>query len=147
MRREDFYEVDDLDALRMENDLLVLEIRLLRGRTEEHARELRAARDEAARALTKARSTLPEREVVRRVATAVKAERDRILTQVAEDNDERRRRFRSVPHEEFERMRKAESDLQWLIHRIESSPLAMVFRRLGGWRELVDRHGRQPDAG
>ncbi len=122
MREEDFYVPDEPFALRMENDLLALENRYLKSRPEHGLH-----RDDDA--------------VTQKIEAAVKAERDRILEKVAEDNEERRRLYRSVPHDEYARLRKAESDMRWMVRRVENSPAGFLFRRFSGWRNLLERYG------
>lgn len=119
MRESDYYEPEDPYVLSMENELLALENRYLSRRHEQ---------------------TDPE-EVERAVNQAVKDERDRILTKVAEDNEERRRLYRSVPHDEYRRLEKAESDMRWLVNRIQGSFLRVLLKRFEGWRTLVERYG------
>lgn len=40
---------------------------------------------------------------------------------------------------ELTELRKARSDLRWLLGRLHSSPLRFVLLRFGGYRTLVDR--------
>lgn len=119
-----YYEPEDPYTLSMENELLALENRYIRSRLDGLSDP-----DEIKRAVEKA------------VNKAVKEERDRILRKVAEDNEERRSRYRSVPHDEYAELRKAVSDMRWLVGRIEGSPLRILLHRFEGWRTLVQRYG------
>lgn len=119
---DDFRVEQDADALRMENELLALENRLLR------ARPVGVDADAVRRARLEEREK--GREAVHRVREKYEA-----------DKAERRSRFASVPHERLDELTRAESDLKWLIGRLSGSPAGPLLRRWEGWRALVRRHG------
>jgi chromosome segregation ATPase len=71
--KDDFYTPTDIDALRMENELLAFEVRFLKAQLAEPER-LRRQLEEAERSATQLRSRLAEAE-----AEAERAEQDIVL--------------------------------------------------------------------
>lgn len=124
LSEDDFHIPRDADVLRMENELLSLENGLLRGGGA-------ASSGEASTAVERAR--LEEREKGREAVHRVRAKYEA-------DTAERRERFASVPHDRLERLQKADSDIRWLVGRLNGSPLGPVLRRWDGWRTLVTRY-------
>ncbi len=84
MSREDFYTPTDIDALRMENELLTFEARFLRTKRtaheeelERYVAELKARLEESERRLEESERRLEECEQLRaRLAEAERAEQD-----------------------------------------------------------------------
>lgn len=111
--RDDFYTPTDLDALRMENELLALENRLLRSRGD------LVTRDQMAEAVTAARRKAWERR--------------------ASEAEQRREKYAMVRHARHERMRRAEADLTRLVRRLDASPVGPLLRLRPEWRALRRR--------
>lgn len=122
LTEDDFHMPDDITALRMENELLVLENDLLRSS---------GSSSEIQRAVDRARRE--EREKGREAVT-------RVREKYEADKAERRARYASVPHDELARLKRAESDLRWLVGRLDGSPVGPVLRRWAGWRALAQRY-------
>lgn len=124
LSENDFHVPSDLEVLRMENELLKLENDLLRGGGAASSAEISTAIERAVR-----REREKGREAVHRVRAKYEA-----------DKAERRARFASVPHEKLARLQKSESDIRWLVARLDGTPLGVVLRRWEGWRTLVARY-------
>lgn len=121
----DFHVPSDPAVLRMENELLKLENSLLRGGGTASSAQVSTAIERAVR---------DEREKGREAVHRVRAKYEA-------DKAERRARFASVPHEKLARLQKAESDIRWLVGRLDGTPLGLVLRRWEGWRTLLSRYG------
>lgn len=121
---DDFHQPDDLDALRLENELLALENHLLRGGGGGSSGDVSTAVERARR-----EEREKGREAVHRVREKYEA-----------DKAERRARFASVPHDRLRELQKAESDLKWLVGRLDGSPVGPVLRRWAGWQTLRSRY-------
>lgn len=124
LSEDDFHLPRDPEVLRLENELLSLENRLLRGGRTAGTGDVSAAVKRARR---------EEREKGREAL-------HRLRAKFEADTAERRAQFASVPHQRLARLQKAESDLRWLVGRLDSSPAGPFLRRWEGWRILRDRY-------
>lgn len=117
MPEDDFYTPTDLDALRMENELLAFEVQFL-----------------------KARLADPERRVAEAESSAEELkERLAKCHQTRENLQERLDRAGLSPQRKAELL-KNEKDLAVLLKLISSSPFGWFFRRKNEFRELEQRH-------
>jgi hypothetical protein len=96
MRREDFYQIDDIDALRMESDLLALENEFLRSRL------------------------------------------DQADGQQAPDSSNKI----LISKAEYERLRRTQSDLRWLLQRLNGTVVGPLLKLWKGWRRQMERRRR-----
>ncbi len=117
MPEDDFYTPTDLDALRMENELLAFEVQFL-----------------------KAKYADPERRVAE-AESSVDELKERLAKchQNRENLQERLNRAGLSPQRK-EQLLKAEKDLATLLKLISSSPSTRFFRRKKEFRELEQRH-------
>ncbi len=120
MSKDDFYMPIDIDALRMENELLAFEVRFLKARFAEPER-FRAQLEEARAQLEETRARLEEAE-----RSVARLEETRAQLEEAE---------RSVA-----RLEGAEADLVLLLRRLADSPAGWLFRRKPAFRELERRY-------
>ena len=117
MPTDDFYTPTDVDALRMENELLAFEVRFLKARFAEPER-FRTKLEEAEAQLEESRAQLGEAKVTRAQFE------DRL--EVAESS--------------VARLEGAEADLVLLLRRLTDSPAGWLFRRKPAFRELQRRY-------
>ena len=121
MPTDDFYTPTDVDALRMENELLAFEVRFLKARFAEPER-FRTKLEEAEAQLEESRVQLGESRA-RLEETRAQFE-DRL--EVAESS--------------VARLEGAEADLVLLLRRLADSPAGWLFRRKPAFRELERRY-------
>ena len=121
MPTDDFYTPTDVDALRMENELLAFEVRFLKARFAEPER-FRTKLEEAEAQLEESRVQLGESRA-RLEETRAQFE-DRL--EVAESS--------------VARLGGAEADLVLLLRRLADSPAGWLFRRKPAFRELERRY-------
>ena len=117
---DDFYTPTDVDALRMENELLAFEVRFLKARFADPER-FRTKLEEAEAQLEETRARLEEAE-----SFAAQLEETRTRLEEAE---------KSVV-----RLGGAEADLVLLLRRLADSPAGWLFRRKPAFRELERRY-------
>ena len=110
MPKDDFYKPTDIDALRMENELLTFEVRFLKTQLTE-AEQLRSRLAEAEQEAEQLRSRLAEAE----------QEAEQLRSRLA-------------------KAERAEQDLVLLLRRLANSPLGWFFRRKKGFRVLEQRY-------
>ncbi len=114
---DDFYTPTDVDALRMENELLAFEVRFLKARFAEPER-FRTKLEEAEAQLEESRTQLEE--------TRAQLEETRAQLEEAESS--------------VARLEGAEADLVLLLRRLADSPAGWLFRRKPAFRELERRY-------
>ena len=126
MPRNEFYTPTDMDALRMENELLAFEVRFLKtqlsAREAEHERsaaQLTSRLEESERAAAQLRDRL----------AAVSAEAERSTAQLRDQL--------AAASAEAER---AEQDLVLLLRRLANSPLGWFFGLKQNFRILEQRY-------
>jgi hypothetical protein len=124
--KDDFYKPTDIDALRMENELLTFEVRFLKTQLTE-AEQLRSRLAEAEQEAEQLRSRLAEAE----------QEAEQLRSRLAKAEQLRSR---------LAKAERAEQDLVLLLRRLANSPLGWFFRRKKGFRVLEQRY-LGPDAG
>ena len=145
MSESEFYTPTDIDALRMENELLAFEVRFLRARL----RGGQAMRN----------SSVPSSP--NRLAHLEGAEQDLVLLLRRMGSSplgplfRRRKSFRSLeerylhspmvqgsesPAQRLTHLEGAEQDLVLLLRRMGSSPLGPLFRRRKNFRSLEERY-------
>jgi cell division septum initiation protein DivIVA len=110
LSKDDFYKPTDIDALRMENELLTFEVRFLKTQLTE-AEQLRSRLAEAEQEAEQLRSRLAEAE----------QEAEQLRSRLA-------------------KAERAEQDLVLLLRRLANSPLGWFFRRRKGFRVLEQRY-------
>lgn len=115
-----FHVPDDPVALRMENDLLMLEVEHLRG----HVRDMPKEADSLRRHLARAEQLRAQAE-----SQHVRAE-----SQLARAESQL-----AAERERVEQLTRARSDLRWLLRRLDGSPAGFMLRRFEGFRTLMDR--------
>ena len=111
MPKDDFYTPTDIDALRMENELLAFEVRFLKTQLAETER-LETERLENER-----------------------LENERLRSRL-EESERSVAQIRS----RLEESERAEKDLVLLLRRLANSPLGPFFRRRQGFRTLEQRY-------
>jgi DNA repair exonuclease SbcCD ATPase subunit len=124
--KDDFYKPTDIDALRMENELLTFEVRFLKTQLTE-AEQLR--------------SRLAEAEQLGSRLAEAEQEAEQLGSRLAEAEQEAQQ-LRS----RLAKAERAEQDLVLLLRRLANSPLGWFFRRKKGFRVLEQRY-LGPDAG
>ena len=122
MSGNDFYTPTDMDALRMESELLAFEVRFLKAQLS--ARETERER-EYERSVAQLRSRLEESE--------------RQLTQLKERSAEAERSTAQL-RERLAEAERAEQDLVLLLRRLANSPLGWVFGLKQNFRILEQRY-------
>lgn len=140
MPRDDFYMPDDIDTLRMENELLAFEVSFLKARMAGTGNR------------TGPQSSLS------RVSHLEEAEQDLILLLRRMGSSplgpllRRRGSFRTLeerylstpegqsPEERVARLELAEKDLALLLRRLGRPPLGPLLRRRGSFRTLEERY-------
>jgi hypothetical protein len=121
-------DVSDVASLRMENDLLIQEVRHLRGRV---AAAERALKNHDARI---------------QAAVKVAVREANAKTATARANARKARMARREAAERARTYRQADRDMRRLVRRLNTSPLGPLLRRRAGFRTLVDRYGGEPGA-
>ncbi|MBA4116582.1 MAG: hypothetical protein H0X71_09165 [Rubrobacter sp.] len=124
MPTDDFYTPTDVDALRMENELLAFEVRFLKALFAEPER-FRTKLEEAEAQLEESRAQLEETRAQLKEAKETRTQSE-VRLEVAE---------RSVA-----RLEGAEADLVLLLRRLADSPAGWLFRRKPAFRELERRY-------
>lgn len=104
----------DVEKLHLENDLLTSEVRELRIRLSRTDAELRRAR-EGLPPLDPAPAHVPAAAVPMALSAEEQAQRDREAQALA--------------------------DIEWLVRRMNESPVGRGLRKWAGWRTLVERYG------
>ena len=122
MSRDDFYTPTDIDALRMENELLTFEARFLRSRLAERVAE-RVKELERHAAGLKDRLEEPERRL---------EESERRL----EESEQLRARLAEAERE----AERAEQDIVLLLQRLANSPFGWFFGTKQNFRILERRY-------
>jgi septal ring factor EnvC (AmiA/AmiB activator) len=125
LSREDFYTPTDIDALRMENELLAFEARFLR--TKRTARE-----EELERYVGELKGRLEESE--RRLE-----ESERRLEESERRLEESEHRLEESEHR-LEESERAEHDIILLLQRLANSPLGWFFATKQNFRILEQRY-------
>ena len=128
MSKDDFYTPTDIDALRMENELLAFEVRFLKtqvAKVEQLRSRLAKVEREA------------EREAEQLTSRLAKAEREAEqltsrLAKVEREAEQLRSRLAKAA--------RAEQDLVLLLRRLANSPLGWFFRLKKGFRVLEQRY-------
>jgi chromosome segregation ATPase len=108
--KDDFYTPTDIDALRMENELLAFEVRFLKAQLAETER-LKSRLEESERYVAELKSRLEESE---RSVAELKSR--------------------------LEESERAEKDLALLLRRLGSSPLGPLFRARTSFRTLEQQY-------
>ena len=124
MPDEGFYVATDTDVLRMENELLALENRLLRGRQAD------ADRDDTQR--TRDSDELANS---KKTVAALEASRD---TEKQRTAALEQRLAEAQPR--ADRLDEVENDLRWVLGRLSHSPFGWIFRARAGFRALVEKY-------
>ncbi len=127
MPTDDFYTPTDVDALRMENELLAFEVRFLKARFAEPER-FRTKLEEAEAQLEETRAQLEETRAQPEKAESSVARLEETRAQLEEAES-------SVA-----RLEGAEADLILLLRRLADSPVGRLFRRKPAFRELERRY-------
>ncbi len=122
MSRDDFYTPTDMDALRMENELLAFEVRFLKAQLSAHPSEREAKHEQSAVQL---RTRLKESE--RRLE-----ESERRL--------EESERSAAQLRERLAEAERAEQDLVLLLRGMANSPLGWFFGLKQNFRILEQRY-------
>ena len=125
MPKDDFYTPTDMDALRMENELLTFEIRFLKARLAEPERskaQLEQSVDQLEEARTQLEIRLAESE---RFRAHVEAQ----LAQAETSREHLEARLGAV-----------ETDLVSLLRRVAKSPLGRLLKREQDFRSLKERY-------
>lgn len=131
---DDFYTPTDVDALRMENELLAFEVRFLKARFAE-PEKFRTKLEEAEAQLEETRAQLEE--------TRAQPEETRAQPEKAESSVARLEETRAQLEEaesSVARLEGAEADLVLLLRRLADSPAGWFFRRKPAFRELEQRY-------
>ncbi len=131
MPTDDFYTPTDVDALRMENELLAFEVRFLKARFAEPER-FRTKLEEAEAQLEESRVQLGESRA-RLEETRAQLEEAKVTRAQFEDRLE-------VAESSVARLGGAEADLVLLLRRLADSPAGWLFRRKPAFRELERRY-------
>jgi len=128
---DDFYTPTDVDALRMENELLAFEVRFLKARFAE-PESFRTKLEEAEAQLEESRVQLGETRA-RLEETRAQLEEAKVTRAQFEDRLE-------VAESSVARLEGAEADLVLLLRRLADSPAGWLFRRKPAFRELERRY-------
>ncbi len=135
---DDFYTPTDVDALRMENELLAFEVRFLKARFAEPER-FRTKLEEAEAQLEETRAQLEETraqpEETRTQPEETRAQLEETRAQLEETRAQLEEAESSVA-----RLEGAEADLVLLLRRLTDSPAGWLFRRKPAFRELEQRY-------
>ncbi len=135
MPKDDFYTPTDIDALRMENELLTFEVRFLKAQLAEPERT-RAQLEEARAQLEEARAQLEE---VRAQLEEVRAQLEARLAESERARGQLEARLAKAERS-IARLEGAETDLVLLLRRLANSPLGRVLRRKQTFRALEQRY-------
>ncbi len=127
MPKDDFYTPTDIDALRMENELLAFEVRFLKSRFAEPER-FRTQLEETKTQLEEARAQFEETNAQLEEARSAAARLGEVEAQLEE--------ARSTAA----RLEGAQTDLVLLLRRLAESPAGRLFRRKPAFRELERRY-------
>ena len=125
MPKDDFYTPTDIDALRMENELLTFEVRFLKAEFAEPERsraQLQQARDQLEEARTQLELRLAESERFR-------AHVEGQLAQTEKSRADLEARLKGV-----------ERDLVSLLRRVAGSPMGRFFTHKQEFRSLEERY-------
>ncbi len=128
---DDFYTPTDVDALRMENELLAFEVRFLKARFAEPER-FRTKLEEAEAQLEETRAQLEE--------TRAQPEETRTQPEETRAQLEETRAQLEEAESSVARLEGAEADLVLLLRRLTDSPAGWLFRRKPAFRELEQRY-------
>ncbi len=125
MPKDDFYTPTDIDALRMENELLTFEVRFLKSQLADPERtrmklEARLAESEQSRAQLEARLAESEQARAQLEAQSPEAESPRADLEA--------------------RLEGVETDLVYLLGSLVTSPLGRFLRRREEFRALEQRY-------
>lgn len=134
MPADDFHTPTDIDALRMENELLSFEVRFLRARFADPLKAMEEVKQAAERSVAEAKSS--EADLRERLE---KAQRNRETLQKRLEKAEE-----LVPESEERRaeLKRAEKDLISLLKSMSESPRAVLLRRGKDFRDLEERYLR-----
>lgn len=132
MPTDDFYTPTDIDALRMENELLTFEVRFLKARLAEPERS-RTQLEQSKAQLEETRAQLEE------TRTQLEARLEESERSRAQLEDRLTKAEGSRAHLEA-RLEDVETDLVLLLRRLASSPLGRLFRRKQSFRDLERRY-------
>ena len=121
MPTDDFYTPTDVDALRMENELLAFEVRFLKARFAEPER-FRTKLEEAEAQLEEAEAQLEE----------TRAQSEETRAQLEDRLEE--------AESSVARLTGAEADLVLLLRRLSDSPAGWFLRRKPAFRDLEQRY-------
>ncbi len=124
MPTDDFYTPTDVDALRMENELLAFEVRFLKAQFAEPER-FRTKLEEAEAQLEESRTQLEETRAQLKEAKETRTQSE-VRLEVAESS--------------VARLEGVEADLVLLLRRLADSPAGWLFRRKPAFRELERRY-------
>ncbi len=131
MPTDDFYTPTDVDALRMENELLAFEVRFLKAQFAEPER-FRTKLEEAEAQLEESRTQLEE--------TRAQLEETRAQLKEAKETRTQSEVRLEVAESSVARLEGAEADLVLLLRRLADSPAGWLFRRKPAFRELERRY-------
>ena len=139
MPRDDFYIPTDIDALRMENELLTFEVRFLKA-------QLSARETEAERSAAQLQSRLEESGRRLQESEHRLEESGRRLQESERRLEESERRLQESEHSgaqlrtRLAEAERAEQDLVLLLRRLANSPLGWFFRLNQNFRILEQRY-------
>ncbi|MGH3086626.1 MAG: hypothetical protein ACRDSJ_04830 [Rubrobacteraceae bacterium] len=131
MPEDDFYTPTDLDALRMENELLTFEVRFLKAKYADPERYIAEAIEKSERAKREAKRSMDE--FGRKLAEAQET-RERLRKRLARTEN------LAMSPERKARLERAERDLVSLLKSMSGSPLGRLFRLKKAFRELEQRY-------
>ena len=134
MPTDDFYTPTDVDALRMENELLAFEVRFLKARFAEPDR-FRTKLEEAEAQLEETRAQLEEAKGAKEARAKLEEAEARLEETRAQLEDRL-----EVAESSVARLEGAEADLVLLLRRLADSPAGWLFRRKPAFRELERRY-------
>jgi septal ring factor EnvC (AmiA/AmiB activator) len=160
LSRDDFYTPTDIDALRMENELLAFEVRFLKAQLsageakhKRSAAQLRSRLEESERRLKDSKRRLEElkhrlEESERRLKDSRRRleESRRRLEESKRRLEESRRRLEESKHsaaqlrDRLAEAERAEQDLVLLLRRLASSPFGWFFGLRQNFRVLERRY-------
>jgi chromosome segregation ATPase len=139
--KDDFYTPTDIDALRMENELLTFEVRFLKARLADCERSRTHLEKRRAR-LVQLEQQLDERKGQLEESRAQLEESKAQLEELQESNKSRAQLEEQLQEAErsIARLESAEKDLVLLLRRLATSPLSLAFRRKQAFRDLEQRY-------
>lgn len=134
MSTNDFYTPTEIDALRMENELLSFEVRFLKARFADPARSVAEAERSVAEA---ARSVAEAERSVRKLRKKLaKAQQGKVNLQKRLERAESSK----IPPHRLAQLESAEKDLTLLIQSMSGSPFARLLRLKKEFRDLEQRY-------